>query len=332
MKMQDLFPKARKTGPIIVIGELLIDFIPSGTGMRLDEPGPVIKTVSGSSGIYACAAAAMHVPCSIICKLGEDPFSRMSRTAMEQQGVSTDLVSCDPSGKLGLAFVEYTESGRNYAYYRSDSVGSRLSPADIPAEAVAGAQLVHLPGMLLELNANMRDACFSAVELAKAAGVTVSFDPNLRKELGANPDARARLERMLSLSDIIEPTLEEARIITGRQAIPDVLAALHAMGPRVVVLTRDKDGALMSAGGQVYEAPGIDVEVLDTTGAGDTFAGVLGACYVRNETLQTALRYANCAATLECTRRGAIGAAIPSLQEVVSLMQEQGFLPVQYLN
>lgn len=132
--------------------------------------------------------------------------------------------------------------------------------------------------MLLELNDSMRQSCFRAVELAKQNHVLFSFDPNLRKELRNDAQMRQRMMQMLSMADVIEPTLEEARIITGCTAISDVLRALHAAGPRLVVLTRDKDGALFSFDGQVLSAEGIDVPVVDPTGAGDTFAAALACC------------------------------------------------------
>lgn len=85
--------------------------------------------------------------------------------------------------------------------------------------------------MLLELNDSMRQSCFRAVELAKQNHVLFSFDPNLRKELRNDAQMRQRMMQMLSMADVIEPTLEEARIITGCTAISDVLRALHAAGP-----------------------------------------------------------------------------------------------------
>lgn len=316
MGLKTLLTNAHINGPVLVLGELLLDFVPATDNMRLKDMGQVVKTLSGSSGIYACASANLGLETSFIGKLGTDPFSELARNGMKDCGVSMNYVSTDSTGKLGLAFIEYTETGRNYAYYRDDSVGSRLSPDDIPEQAFENASIFHLPGMLLELNENMREACFLAAQYAKKHNVPISFDPNLRKEITASLEAKSRIIQMLSMADIVEPTLEEARIITGLTDIKDVLKALHSYGPKIVVITCDKDGSVISTGDEAFVAPGIDITVVDPTGAGDTFAAALGYAIINDMSPDEALRFCNCAATLCCMKRGAIGSAIPTLNEI----------------
>ena len=317
----NLFPQAKRTGRILVLGELLLDLIPTQSGMRLCEPGTVVKTVSGSAGIFACAAAALGAQCGFVGRVGKDPFSRLAVQTVAQAGVDTSLVVESEEGQIGLAFIEYLPEGRNYQYYRSQSAGSRLCAGDLDEKAIAQAQILHLPGMLLELNETMREACFAAVEMARRHDVLISFDPNIRKELSGDSGAIERLRRMTSYADIIKPTLEEARLLTGEHEIPAILQRLHGMGPRLVAVSRDKQGALLSAGGEEAAAPGIDVPVVDPTGAGDSFAAALCRCVQRNSTLEEAARFCNCVGTLVCTRRGAIGMAIPSLAEAEALMR-----------
>ena len=317
----NLFPQAKRTGRILVLGELLLDFIPTQSGMQLCEPGTVVKTVSGSAGIFACAAAALGAQCGFVGRVGKDPFSRLAVQTVAQAGVDISLVVESEEGQIGLAFIEYLPEGRNYQYYRSQSAGSRLCAGDLDEKAIAQAQILHLPGMLLELNETMREACFAAVEMARRHDVLISFDPNIRKELSGDSGAIERLRRMTSYADIIKPTLEEARLLTGEHEIPAILQRLHGMGPRLVAVSRDKQGALLSAAGEEAAAPGIDVPVVDPTGAGDSFAAALCRCVQRNSTLEEAARFCNCVGTLVCTRRGAIGMAIPSLAEAEALMR-----------
>ena len=321
MRLMNFFPQANRTGRILGLGELLLDVIPTQSGMRLCEPGTVVKTVSGSAGIFACAAAALGAQCGFVGRVGKDPFSRLAVQTVAQAGVDTSLVVESEEGQIGLAFIEYLPEGRNYQYYRSQSAGSRLCAGDLDEKAIAQAQILHLPGMLLELNETMREACFAAVEMARRHDVLISFDPNIRKELSGDSGAIERLRRMTSYADIIKPTLEEARLLTGEHEIPAILQRLHGMGPRLVAVSRDKQGALLSAGGEEAAAPGIDVPVVDPTGAGDSFAAALCRCVQRNSTLEEAARFCNCVGTLVCTRRGAIGMAIPSLAEAEALMR-----------
>ena len=320
MGLKSLFPTAKPVGEILALGELLLDFVPTRSDMRLSEQGTVIKTVSASAGIFSCAAAALGARCGLLGKVGRDPFSRLAVETVARSGVDTSHMVRSEEGQIGLAFLEYLPEGRNYQYYRENSVGSRFSAGDLDEEVVAQAQILHLPGMLLELNESIRGACFEAVAMAKRHGVLVSFDPNIRGELRWGGEARERMLRMASQADILKPTLAEARQLTGREDVWEILDVLHGMGPKLVAISQDKDGALLSAGGQVVASPGIDVPVVDPTGAGDCFAAALCRCVQRDMPLEEAARFCNCVGTLVCTKRGAVGMAIPAEAEVEELM------------
>ena len=313
--------KTRK--PILALGELLVDLVPERENMRIRDAGPVIKTASGSAGIFACAATLLGGSGGFIGKVGHDSLSRMVAETLAQQGVDVSHLTVSDEGQIGLAFLEYLPEGRNYQYYRKQSVGSLLTADDLDEDYIATAYAVHFPGMLLELSEPMREASMEAARLAREAGVLVSFDPNLRVELGRSAEAEARMMRALSLADVIAPTLEEGRAITGRRSVGDVVRALHALGPSVVALTRDKDGAVLSIGGQVALCGGIDVPVADPTGAGDTFDAALLVALQRGMALEQAALFANCAGTLAVTRRGAIGMALPTREQVEALMMQQ---------
>ena len=314
-------------GMILALGELLIDLIPARDGMRLEDEGPVIKTASGSAGIFACAAALLGGNSGFIGKVGQDSLSRMATHVLREQGVDLSHLVQTDEGQLGLAFLEYLPEGRNYQYYRKNSVGSTLSADDLDEAYIAAAFAIHFPGMLLELTPQMRGACQKAVEIARANGVLVSFDPNIRRELTSNEAARERLLWAVRNADIVAPTLEEGRIVTGEQEIGTVLRALHAMGPRVVALTRDKDGAVLSRDGLVAFAPGIDQPPIDPTGAGDTLAAALCVGVREGMDLARLACFCNCAGTLAIRHKGAIGMALPTRAEVEALMAS-GVCPV----
>ena len=307
-------------GRILALGELLVDLVPAREGMLIRDPGPVMKTVSGSAGIFACAAARLGAPSGFIGKVGRDPLSAMAADTIRQEGVDTRCLTVSPEGQIGLAFLEYTPSGRNYQYYREGSAGSRLSAADICEDYVASAFALHFPGMLLELNASMRGACLSAARIAKAHGVLLSFDPNIRREISGDPDAKKRMLEAISLADVVAPTLDEGRQITGRESVGDVLRALKDMGPGTVALTMDRQGAALCSGDRVILADAVRVEEADPTGAGDTFAAAL--CVGLRENMETdRLAMFCCAAgALAVTRRGAIGMALPSREETDALV------------
>lgn len=317
MHQNSIVTSANPNGRIVTLGELLVDLIPTDAGGRIAAPGTVLKTASGSAGICACAAALLGADSGFLGKVGRDALSRMVYDTIAGMGVDCSRVVRSDEGQIGLAFLEYLEDGkRNYQYYRSNSVGSRYAAEELDRSYLASAYALHFPGMLLELSEQMRGASLEAARIVKASGVLLSFDPNIRFEMWQSPAAQARLRQVLAMADVVAPTLEEGRIITGETSIGAVLRALHGMGPAVVALTRDKDGAVLSAGGQVVFCDGIDVPVADPTGAGDTFDAALLCALQRNMPLEEAALFCNCAGTLVVTRRGAIGPALPTRAEV----------------
>lgn len=312
--------QSRSDGRIFSLGELLVDLIPVEDGGRIEKTGAVLKVASGSAGIFACAVAALGAKSSFLGKVGKDALSRMVTNTVRDSGVDMDHVAISDEGQIGLAFIEYLPDGkRNYEYYRNRSVGSLYRANELDADALEGAFALHFPGMLLDLSPELREASLFAARTAKEKGALLSFDPNIRAEL----NSRESLERMIQvirISDVIAPTLAEGQLITGKKTTGDVLRALHAMGPSVVALTQDKDGAAVSMGGEVALCEGIDVPVIDPTGAGDTFAAALVVALQRGMPLADIALFCNCAGTLVVTKRGAIGQAIPSLSEVNALM------------
>lgn len=306
--------------PILALGELLVDLMPLRENMRIEDPGPVLKAASGAAGIFACAASLLGAPSGFIGKIGVDSLSRMVTETLRAQNVDISHVIVSNEYQIGLAFLEYLPEGRNYQYYRNRSVGSLLRADELDEGYISGAYAVHFPGMLLDLTEEIRGACVQLVNLARKHGVLVSFDPNIRRELSADPAARDRMLWAVQHSDIVAPTLAEGQTLTGKTSIGDVLHALHAMGPRVVALTRDKDGAVISMDGKVAIAAGINYAPLDPTGAGDTFAAALCVGLQEGMSLERLAMFCNCAGTLVITQRGAIGTALPSRIQVEDMM------------
>lgn len=302
-------------GKIISIGELLVEFIPVQPRLRLFEEGSIIKTASGSSGIFACANAQICDRAAFIGKIGPDPLSKFVYDVMEHQGVDISRVVTG-DGQIGLAFLENLENGRNFEYYRNNSVGSQFGPEDVDEDYIRSASAIHYSGMLLELSDSMRAACHKCVEIAKDEGVMISFDPNIRKEVLKSQDAVQRLYEGIESADLIAPTLEEAKFITGLTEEKEIFEELHKRGPKVIALTKDKDGAVLSDGKQIVSVGGTGVEAVDPTGAGDTFASMLVYGVQAGWNLEKIAVYCNCAGGLAVTKQGSIGRALPSLKEV----------------
>ena len=311
-------------GKIISIGELLVEFIPVNPTLRLHEEGSILKTASGSSGIFACANAKICDRAAFIGKIGSDALSQFVIGVMEREGVDISRVVTG-EGQIGLSFLENLEHGRNFEYYRKNSVGSKFGPENIDEEYIRNASAIHYSGMLLELSESMREACIKCVKIAKDAGVMISFDPNIRKEVMKSDDARKRLYEGIETADVIAPTLEEARFVTGLDSEMENLEELHKRGPKVVALTRDADGAVLSDGKRIVSVAGTGFNAVDPTVAGDTFASMLVYGIQEGWDLEKIAVYCNCAGGLAVTKQGSIGRALPSLEEVEQMANAAAF-------
>jgi sugar/nucleoside kinase (ribokinase family) len=313
--------KETKKKRVVAIGELLVELIPDHPEGKLHAPGTIIKTASGSSGIFACAVAKLGCESGFIGQIGKDELSRFVQNVVAMQGVDISKVIVAEEGQIGLSFVEYLENGRNFQFYRKDSVGSQLNEDGIDEQYIKKSAAIHYSGMLLELSDSMRAACNKAVEVAKANDVIVSFDPNIRKELLKKEGAVERLRLAIRKADVISPTLEEAQFITEETEIDKIIEKLHTMGPRVVVITRDEAGAVYSCGGKKVVQEGMKVNAIDPTGAGDTFAAALITGILNGWNLSQIACFTNCAGGLATTKQGTIGLALPTLDEVKGFVE-----------
>jgi len=309
-------------GKIVAIGELLVELVPVQPDLKLNQEGTIIKTASGSSGIFACAMAKLCNRAAFIGKMGCDQLSDFLNQIMVREGVDTSHVAKSADTQIGLAFVENLSNGRNFEYYRKGFAGSSFGPDDVDEEFIVKASTIHYSGMLLELSGSMRAACQKCVKLARKAGVLVSFDPNIRKELIQDEGARERLLEGVRTADIIAPTLAEAKYITGLEDIREILKTLHQMGPEFVALTRDAEGAVVSDGKEIVFIDGMTVNAIDPTGAGDTFAAMLVYGVQQGWSLEKIAKYCNCAGSLAVTKQGTIGRALPSLEEVAAFVNQ----------
>ncbi|MDD3361177.1 MAG: sugar kinase [Hespellia sp.] len=303
-------------GKIVSIGELLVEFIPVEPNLKINEEGSILKTASGSSGIFACANANICDRAAFIGKIGSDALSQFAYKVMQKEGVDLSRVVVSSQGQIGLSFLENLQDGRNFQYYRDKSVGSMFGPEDVDEEYIKSASAIHYSGMLLELSESMRKACEKCINIAKENGVLVSFDPNIRKEVMKSDDAIERLYHGIATADVIAPTLEEAQFITKKEDSMEILKELHKKGPKIIALTKDANGAILSDGKKVVSVSALKVHAIDPTGAGDTFASMLVYGIQEGWDLEKIAIYCNCAGALAVTKQGSIGRALPNMKEI----------------
>ncbi|MFJ4548638.1 sugar kinase [Streptomyces sp. NPDC088817] len=217
-------------------------------------------------GLARCGRAAHWIG-----RLGTDEVGALIARELRAEAVSTSIVR-DPA-PTGLMLKTRQASGRvQVAYYRSNSAGSRLAPADLDEDLIAGARILHVTGITPALSASASDAVRRAVGLAEEHGVTVSFDANFRSRLWDEDRARPVLSHLLGKAGIFFATTEEALLFTGEKDPERQARAIAALGPDQVVIKLGSAGSVACVDGVVHRQRPRPVAVVDPVGAGDAFA------------------------------------------------------------
>jgi ribokinase len=264
------------------------------------EIGPGGK---GSNAAIACARQGAKV--GVVARIGDDDFGRMALALWAREGIATQAVEVAPGESSGVAQIFVYPDGDN-SIAVAPGAGAGLGAAQVEAARAALAQAKVVMGPC-EVPL---DALLAAFSLARAAGAFTLLNPAPARPL---PDA------LVMLCDLLTPNEHEVRLLAGLP--PDAPAqqaaeALLARGAGAVLVTLGAQGSALYRRGQApLEVPGHRMDVVDTVGAGDTFTGALAAALARGLSLPAALPWANAAAALSVTGRGAIG-GMPSLAAV----------------
>lgn len=315
---------------ILTLGELLVDMTQNG----VDDLGNGKFTAypGGAPANVAVAAARLGAKTGFIGKVGNDAFGRSLTETLKKEGVDVSGLFTSRDQPTTMALVSVDEQGeREFAFYRSPGADTQLT-SDEAVSAVAGSHTggTDLPGILHVGSLSMttmpaREACESAVRYARDRGVLISYDPNYRAALWDSEDhAIEMMKVLLPLADILKVSDEEMLMLTGTEDFEEGSQILSEYGPALVLVTLGSQGVFARYGGISEVVPGFRVKVADTNGAGDTFLGaMLAGIAARDgllrdlgaEELRTMVTYANKAASITCSRHGAIP-AMPFASEV----------------
>ena len=272
----------------------------------------------GDTSNAAIAAARSGASVGMITALGQDGPGESFMTLWAGEGVDTSNVLRHPAAPTGIYFVTHDARGHDFTFHRKGSAAARLGPAALPDAAIRAARVLHLSGITLGISDTSCDAAFAAMRIAREAGALVSFDTNLRLRLWPLDRARACIHAAVANSDIVFPSLDDARVLTGLEE-PGAIAEFYLRLCPLVLLKLGPDGVLVATREGQQRIPGFRVEAVDATGAGDTFAGAFLARRARGESLDQAARYANAAAALSTTGYGAV-APIPREDAVMAFL------------
>jgi len=299
---------------ILALGEPLMEFA-EVQGDRIGE-GLYLKGYGGDVSNMAVAAARQGASVGIFTALGEDQFATDFLELWDREGVDRSTVIVRAGERTGVYFIGYGNEGHVFSYFRKGSAASLVAPAELPLAALAKARVIYVSAISQAISKSCADACLGAIRHARDHGSLVCYDTNLRLKLWPLERARSVIHAAVALADIVRPSLDDARMLTGLDAPEEICRFYLGLGPRIVALTLGKDGTMIATSeGCRLVPPSISVDAVDATGAGDTFSGAFLAEWLRSRDPYQAAAYGNVAAALSTLGTGAV-APIPRRVEV----------------
>ena len=319
---------AQRSFDVVALGELLIDFTENGVS---PQGNPLFEANPGGAPCNVLAMLAeLGRKTAFVGKVGNDMFGAQLRAVAEEAGICMDALAVDPKVPTTLAFVKTLPGGdRDFSFYRSPGADRMLTPEEIPEDMVTNARIFHF-GTLSLTHEPARAATQRAVALAKDAGAILSFDPNLRPPLWDSlEEAREQIAWGLAQCDVLKIADNELEFMTGETDFDRGAAILQKQYPniRLVNVTAGAEGSCAYYGGLRAFQPAFRLGgTIETTGAGDTFCACVlhfvlerGLEDLTEDKLNQMLRFANAAAYLVTTQKGAIR-SMPELEQVLNLI------------
>lgn len=308
---------------ITAMGELLIDFAPAGksdTGMKLFEQNP-----GGAPANMLAAAKMVGLSVAFMGKVGADMHGIYLESVLEGAGIDTRALVIDEGYFTTMAFVTLAENGeRRFSFARKPGADTMFNVGDIDKDLLKNSKVFHV-GSLSLTDEPARSATYEAVRFAKEHGVTISYDPNYRDPLWESEEtAKELMKSLVPFADMMKISDEETDLLTPYKEPEQAAKYLLSQGVRVVGVTLGAEGVLVASKDGMTIVPGFKSNVVDTTGAGDSFWGSFVAKLIEmdvnlntvsTEQLVEAARFGNAVASLCVEKRGGIS-GIPSREEV----------------
>lgn len=315
---------------VTALGELLIDFTSDGAlssqGNRLFEANP---------GGAPCNVLAMlqklgrHT--AFIGKVGNDAFGKMLKDTVQNAGINTDSLLTDNSVPTTLAFVHNAPDGdRSFSFYRNPGADMMLRSEEIDLNLIKNSRIFHF-GTLSMTDSGIESATKTAIDAAKQSGAIISFDPNLRPPLWKNLDtAKEKIQYGLSFCDVLKISDDEIAFLTGTDDVDKGISLIRKEYdiPLICATMGRKGSKAYYRDIAVSHEAFLDVNTIETTGAGDTFMACVLNAVLENgldgfneRKLYDMMTFANAASAIITTRRGALK-VMPQKEEVLNFLAE----------
>jgi 2-dehydro-3-deoxygluconokinase len=254
----------------------------------------------GAESNVAIALARLGTDVTWLGRVGQDSLGDRVVADIRGEGVTTVALR-DAAAPTALMLKERrTNAYTAVWYYRAGSAGSRLRPADIPAELIESAALVHLSGITPALSETARETFFTVISRARDRGVPVSLDLNYRGRLWSPTEASSVYRRAVPLVDIVFGSDDEAAMAVGEGTPQELAHRLVSMGAKEAVIKLGAKGCAANIGGTYHSKPAIPITVVDSVGAGDAFVAGYLSEWLLNSSVDERLTTAVTAGAFAC--------------------------------
>lgn len=320
-----------KNFDVVALGELLIDFTENGKSAQGN------MTYEANPGGAPCNVLAMLNKAgrktAFIGKVGQDLFGNKLKTTLDEVGIDTSNLIIDEDARTTLAFVEtFPDGDRDFSFYRNPGADMMLRKEDLHEDLIRDAKIFHY-GTLSMTHDGVREATKKAIDIAKESGAILSFDPNLRPPLWKTlDDAKEQVAYGLSKCDVLKISDNEIQWFTGEEDFDAGIAKLREQYNNIplIMLSLGRDGSRAYYKDlRVEVKPFLQDSTIETTGAGDTFGGCClhyvlkyGLDNLDEEKLTEMLTFANAAASIVTTRKGALR-VMPEVEEVEAFIKSR---------
>lgn len=312
---------------VVALGELLIDFTENGIS---SQGNPLFEANPGGApcNVLAMLTKLGHKT-AFIGKVGNDFFGKQLEDAIKEIGINVTGLRKDDKVHTTLALVHtYPDGDRDFSFYRNPGADMMLTEEEIPEELILETRIFHF-GTLSMTHEKVRRATKKAVAIAKQAGAIISFDPNIRETLwNSTYEAREQVLYGLGQCHILKISDNEIQWLTGKNDYTEAVKWIREKYDiPLILVSMGKEGSRAYYQDRMVEkAPFINENTIETTGAGDTFCACVlhyickhGLENLTEKNLKEMLTYANAAASIITTRKGALR-VMPRPEEIEALI------------
>jgi sugar/nucleoside kinase (ribokinase family) len=312
------------TGPIVTVGEIVVEVMAVRAGQSLRAPGPLVGPFpSGAPAIFIDQVAMLGYPCGIVSCVGDDEFGHLNVDRLRADGVDVSAIEVLRDEVTGSAFVTYaTDGSRSFVYNIERSASGRIEIDAAAERLLTRAGHLHVTGSSL-FSTHMAEVITRAVHMVKSGGGTVSLDPNIRRELLTTSVRRDALARIAAQCDLFLPSDSEVTALTTAEGEAAAIQELLGMGVTAVVIKHGAHGSRYVDSERSVVSPPLPVDEVDPTGAGDRFAAGFVVSWLRGDTIEHALGVANACGAIAVTVQGPME-GMPAQSDIDALNASSG--------